>query len=73
VKQDSEPSGYMETKNFLTNWKTFFLTFMFPCIVSIFITDNQQDATMLIYLFLISSTCFGRYFRPSSGAYHCNY
>jgi len=35
--------------------------------------DNQQDATNLIYLFLISSTCFGRCFRPSSEAYHCNY
>jgi len=34
---------------------------------------NQQDATILIYLLLISSTCFGRCFRPSSGAYHCNY
>jgi len=27
----------------------------------------------LIYLFVITSTRFGRYFRPSSGAYHCNY
>ena len=35
--------------------------------------DDQQDATILIYLLLISSTCFGRCFRPSSGAYHCNY
>ena len=40
---------------------------------NIIIIDNQQDATILIYLFLISSTCFGRCFRPSSGAYHCNY
>jgi len=46
---------------------------MFPCIVSIIATDNQQDATTLIYSFLISSSCFGRCFRPSSGAYHCNY
>jgi hypothetical protein len=35
--------------------------------------DNQQDATILIYLFLISPTYFGRCFRPSSGAYHCDY
>jgi len=49
------------------------LTFMFPYIVSIIIIDNKQDATILIYLFLISSTCFGRCFRPSSGAYRCNY
>jgi len=34
---------------------------------------NQQDATVTIYLLLISSTCFGRCFIPSSGAYHYNY
>jgi len=33
--------------------------------------DNQQDATVLIYLILITSTCFGWCFRPSSGAYYC--
>jgi len=33
--------------------------------------DNQQDATILISLLLISSTCFERCFRPSSEAYHC--
>ena len=49
------------------------LTLMFPCIFSTIIIDNQQDATILIYLFLVISTCFGRCFRPSSGAYHCNY
>jgi len=48
-------------------------TLMFPCIVNVIQIDNQQDATVLIYLLLISSTCFGRSFRPSSGAYHCNY
>jgi hypothetical protein len=31
--------------------------------------NNQQDATIQInLLFQVSSTCFGRYFRPSSGA-----
>jgi len=35
--------------------------------------DNQQDATILIYLFLIGFTCFGRCFRPSSGAHRRNY
>jgi len=44
---------------------------MFPYIVSIIIIDNQQDATILICLFLISSTCFGRCFRPTSGAGWC--
>ena len=50
----------------------FILTFVFLCIASTITIDNQQDATILIYLLLISSTCFGRCFRPSSGAYHCN-
>ena len=35
--------------------------------------DNQQDATILIYLILISSICFGRSFLPSLGAYYYNY
>jgi len=48
------------------------LTFVFACIVSTITIDNQQDATIFIYLFLISSTCFGWRFRPSSGAYHCS-
>jgi len=39
----------------------------------VIIVVNQQDPTILIYLFLNSSTCFGRCFLPSSGAYHCNY
>ena len=49
------------------------LTLLFPCIVNIITIDNRQDATILIYLIIISSTCFGRCFRPSSGAYHCKY
>jgi len=39
----------------------------------IIIIDNQQASNILIYLFLNSSTCFGLCFRPSSGAFHCNY
>jgi len=36
--------------------------------------SNQQDATIQVnLLFLVSSTCFGRCFRPSSGALHCIY
>ena len=36
--------------------------------------SNQQDATMQVnLLFLVSSTCFGRCFRPSSGALDCIY
>jgi len=47
------------------------------CIASIIVNDDQQDATVLvylfIYLFLISSTCFGRCLRPSPGALACIY
>jgi len=36
--------------------------------------NNQQDATTQInLLFLVSSTCFGQCFRPSSGALDCIY
>jgi len=38
------------------------------------VNDDQQDATIwAYYLFLISSTCFGRCLRPSSGARECIY
>jgi len=50
-----------------------FLTFVFPCIVSVITIGNQKDAAILIYSILISCTCLGRCFRLSSGAYHCNY
>jgi hypothetical protein len=34
--------------------------------------SNQQDATVQVnLLFLVDSTCFGRCFRPSSGALDC--
>jgi len=56
-----------------TQLNSIHLTFVFPCIVSVITVDNQQDATILIYLLLISSKCFGWCFRPSLGAYHCNY
>ena len=47
------------------------LTFVCPRIASKIANDDQQDATILVfYLFLISSTCFGR---PSSGALDCIY
>ena len=39
-----------------------------------FVTDDQQESTFwFIYLYTISSTCFGRCFRPSSGALDCIY
>jgi hypothetical protein len=44
------------------------LTFMSPCIV-IYYENNQQVAAIQVnLLFLVSSTCFGRCFGPSSGA-----
>ena len=36
----------------------------------IIVNKDHQDAN---YLFLVSSTCFGRYIRPSSGARDCIY
>ena len=37
-------------------------------------TNSQLDSTMIILLIMsISSTCFGRQFRPSSGALDCVY
>jgi len=35
--------------------------------------DNQLDATITVYLIPISSTCFRRRFRPSSGTLDCVY
>ena len=34
-------------------------------------TPNKIQLFWLIYLFLVSSTCFGRRLRPSSGALDC--
>jgi len=36
--------------------------------------SNQQHATIQVHLlFIVSSTCFGRCFHPSSGALDCVY
>jgi hypothetical protein len=35
-------------------------------------TTNKMQL-LLNYLFLGCSTCFGRFLRPSSGAYNCTY
>jgi len=34
---------------------------------------KKMQLFWLIYLFLISSTCFGRCLRPSSGSFDCIY
>ena len=36
-------------------------------VVQLYITTNKMQLCTIIYLFLVSSTCFGRCFRPSSG------
>ena len=36
-------------------------------------TTNKMQLYRFIYLFLVSSTCFGRCFRPSPGARDCIY
>jgi len=50
------------------------VTFMGPCIANIFAEYNQQDATFLsLFISVRRSTCFRRFFRPSSGAQNCTY
>jgi len=50
------------------------LTFTGPCIANIFSEYNQQDAMFLIlFISVRRSTCFRRFFRPSSGAQNCTY
>jgi len=50
------------------------LTFIDPCIASIFAQHNQQDAKFLILFNSVRRcTCFRRVFRPSSGAQKCTY
>ena len=45
------------------------LTFIGSCIANIFTEYNQQDATFHNLIISVrSSTCFRRFFRPSSGA-----
>jgi len=41
--------------------------------VFLFLNYNQQDATIFDYLFLKSSTRFGRFVHPSSGAHNCTF
>ena len=64
---------FCRRESFKTDKVISFVTFVSPCIISIIAIGNKEDATILIYLLLISSTCFGRWFRPSSRAYICNY
>ena len=50
------------------------LTFIGPCIANIFAEYNQQDATFhKLFISVRRSTCFRRFFRPSSGAQNCTY
>jgi len=50
------------------------LTFIGPCIANIFGEYNQQDAAFHnLFISVRWSTCFRRFFRPSSGAQNCTY
>jgi len=47
---------------------------MSPCIANILAEYNQQDAKFHIFFISVRrSTCFRRFFRPSSGAQNCTY
>jgi len=53
---------------------TYSLTFVAPCIANIFSEYNRQDAMFLnVFISVRRSTCFRRFFRPSSGAQNCAY
>jgi len=50
------------------------LTFIGPCNANIFTEYNQQDETFHnLFISVRRSTCFMRFFRPSSGAQNCTY
>jgi hypothetical protein len=49
-------------------------TFIWPCIVNVLLKYNQQDVTLYSILYYCKcSTCFRRFFRPSSGAQNCTH
>ena len=50
------------------------LTFIGPCIVIYsYRTTNKMHPFLKLFILVKSSTCFGRSFRPSSGAQNCTY
>ena len=50
------------------------LTFICPSIANIFAAYNQQDATFHnLFISVRRSTCFRRFFLPSSGAQNCTH
>ena len=50
------------------------LTFIGPFNTNIFSEYNQQDVTFLdLFISVRRSTCFRRFFRPSSGAQNCTF
>jgi len=51
-----------------------YLTFTCPCIANVFAAYNQQDAAFHnLCISVRRSTCFRRFYRPSSGAQNCTY
>ena len=50
------------------------LTYIGPCIANVFADYNQKDATFdNFFIYVKRSTCFRRFFRPSSGAQNCTF
>ena len=50
------------------------MTYVCPCIFSIIVNDDQQDATTWVYLFIPNQLyMFRAIFRPSSGELDCMY
>ena len=50
------------------------LTFIGPCIIIYsYSTSNKMHLFLKLFILVKRSTCFGRSFRPSSGAQHCTY
>jgi len=55
-------------------FKSSILTFKCPCIANMFAEYNQQDTTFVnLFISVRRSTCFRRFFRPSSGVQNCVY
>jgi len=61
-------------KSPVTIWLLINLTFIDPCIANPFAEYNQQDASFHnLFISVRRSTCFRRFFCPSSTAQNCTY
>ena len=81
LREVSTKDGHKyERKSYIVRLTTFKiesvlkLTFIVSCIANIFSECNQQDATFHnLFTSVRRSTCFRRFFRPSSGVQNCTY